>query len=81
MKGACRSCGAEIVWARTVNGKTIPIDVDPVEDGNIELQDGAGAMPVAVYVKKDDGQLGLLASDRYVSHFATCPQAKEWRRE
>lgn len=26
----CRSCGAEIVWGRTNNGKAMPIDPEPV---------------------------------------------------
>jgi hypothetical protein len=29
-QSTCRSCGEEIVWAETVNGKRVPFDLDPV---------------------------------------------------
>jgi hypothetical protein len=31
----CKSCGAELEWARTVEGHRIPLDKVPVPDGNI----------------------------------------------
>jgi Holliday junction resolvasome RuvABC endonuclease subunit len=34
----CRSCGAPIEWALTEKGRPIPIDVQPVPDGNILLK-------------------------------------------
>jgi hypothetical protein len=41
----------------------------------ISSSETRGAMLVAVYVRRDDAQIGLLEPDRYVSHFATCPDA------
>ena len=64
----CRSCGAEIEWAKTAAGKRIPLDAESVIEGNIELSEG-GMVRV---VRNGSG-------DR-VSHFATCPNAKEHRR-
>jgi hypothetical protein len=32
----CRSCGAAIRWATTVNGKRMPVDDEPVPDGNAD---------------------------------------------
>jgi hypothetical protein len=66
--GTCRSCGAAVEWAELVSGKRMPFD------------------PPIVVVRT---QGSLLAGDRTVeevdtsvtlSHFATCPDAKDWRR-
>lgn len=72
---ACRSCGAAVVWAVTDAGKRMPIDPEPVVVGNLILDQRDGqyrvrsAPPVATPLPK-----------RWVSHFATCPQADKWRR-
>lgn len=69
---ACRSCGAPIKWATSWNGPPIPLDPVPREDGNIHLDHGR-----AVVVHRFDGdELGAM----FVSHFATCPHADQWRR-
>ena len=71
----CRSCGAAIMWAITDKGRRIPLDVKPVENGNIALVDrGVLLYPLAQYVKPNTSVL------RHVSHFSTCKDAKKWRR-
>ena len=77
----CRSCGAAIRWATTVNGKRIPLYEQPVPDGNLVLSDptpGSYA-PTALHVDPD----ALLLDDppRFVSHFATCPHADQHRKD
>ncbi|HEY3435634.1 MAG TPA: hypothetical protein VGK41_08270 [Solirubrobacterales bacterium] len=84
----CRSCGGPIIWAtidsrsRHPNrGKRHPFNAEPDLKGKWELvergrQDG----PVARYVKGQDGLPGLFESERYTSHFATCPDADQWRK-
>ena len=67
----CKSCGAPIVWCRTRSGTRIPLDPEPVAGGNL-VKD---AFNVVAFVQPD-----MSATDRYVSHFATCPQAKTHRR-
>lgn len=63
----CRSCNAPVIWTITAQGKRMPVDAEPRSDGEIELRDGPGSAPVAVYAgAATDG------SARYVSHFATC---------
>lgn len=70
----CRSCNARIVWAKTVNNKSVPVDADPVEfGGNMVLRNG-----VAIVLKK--GEASEAGEKRYVSHFATCAQAKQHRK-
>jgi hypothetical protein len=33
----CHACGAAIVWALTDAGKRMPVDVEPVDDGALEI--------------------------------------------
>ena len=75
MKTECRSCRAPIEWKKTLSGKSIPLDLEPVPDGNIVLTDGDVAETLGPL------ELELLDPDRarYVSHFATCPDADQWR--
>lgn len=60
----CRSCRAEIVWAKTRDGKAAPFERDP--KGVWTIVDGVA------YAAQD-------GDERYTSHFATCPQAATWR--
>lgn len=66
----CSACGAPIQWCKTINGKSIPMDPDGDEHGNMTILDDG----TAIHVKPEDGY-GL-----YTSHFATCPNAEEFRR-
>jgi hypothetical protein len=72
---ACRSCGSSILWGVTPAGKRIPLDIGFSEAGNLtpvgKLPDGA------VRVRPQQPGDGPA---RYVSHFATCPEAGSWRR-
>ena len=76
----CRSCGAEIIWAKSrKTGKRIPIDREPVSDGNLKLTTTGTDGPLWAEPIKDDHRI---SSERYFkTHFATCPEAKTWRRE
>ena len=67
----CKSCGAEIKWARTASGRRMPLDAD--ERGNIIIENG-----VLKVVPKDE--IGGILAATYTSHFATCPQAKTHRK-
>lgn len=80
----CRSCGAEIRWAHTTSGHAMPLDAEPVADGTVAFtgrdvrNDRGTALPE---VRVDVGQpLFDDGTPRYVAHFATCPNADEWRK-
>lgn len=76
----CRSCNARIVWARTAfNGTPMPIDVDPVDNGNIlvEEQEHSGRLTALVLPPGDER---IISETTYTSHFATCPDGDQWRR-
>jgi hypothetical protein len=73
MSVPCRSCGAAVVWLVNVQtGRPAPIDEQPDPVGNL-VRVGEGEYEHA-------GPANLLDDrPRYVSHFATCPAADEWR--
>lgn len=76
----CRSCTAEVFWARTASGKLIPIDAEPVDGGNVHVVTRrADGTPATIRVATQD-ELGIHPDkSTYVSHFATCPSANEHR--
>lgn len=74
----CKSCGAQIIWVPTVNGKAMPCDAKPIpyeEDptGNLTLVTPDGRV---VKARADAGS----ETFGYISHFTTCPQANYWRK-
>ncbi len=64
----CRTCQQEIVWGMTENNKRVPLD--PAETRFI-AHDGPG----------DDRHLYVKMVPTHLSHFATCPQADQHRKE
>ena len=72
----CRSCRAPVIWAVTRAGKRIPLDAAPSATGNL-VYVGQQLDGTEVVGAPRDGDPPEF---RYVSHFATCPDAGEWRR-
>ncbi len=71
----CKSCGAEIDWAVTKNGKRIPLNAEWTPGGNIVI-DGEGRAIVV-----GDDEPGFTGMVRRTSHFATCSNAAKHRRK
>ena len=70
----CRSCGAEVIWIRTVTGQPMPVDVQPCPQGTVRLlRPGIGEVLRVDERADHDGPL-------YRAHFATCPHAGSWRK-
>lgn len=67
-----------MVWAETDKGKRIPLDAEPVDDGNIVMTQlvPRGMMRVRHVRKGEDTGI----APRYTCHFATCPEAAEHRK-
>ena len=78
----CKSCSAPIIWAVTAKGKPMPIDTEPVRDGNVLIYRVGDTEEIrAQVVKRDPDQDEFDGLEEYhVSHFVTCPQSKGWRR-
>lgn len=75
----CRSCHARIVWARTAfTGAVMPINMEPVDDGNIIVTENGGGRLIATVLPPGDPR--ITEETTYVTHFATCPDATGWRR-
>lgn len=87
----CRSCGALVYFCVTqATGSVMPVDVDPVPDGNLVLRlamrhqtvgkpgKSAAVAPGVAIVESFD-ETRHEGRNRYVSHFASCKQAKDWR--
>jgi hypothetical protein len=70
----CRSCDAEIIWAVTSKGKRMPVDAEPSESGNVEL-DRSGRVPLAIV----HAQPPMEATNLHMAHHATCPQSDRWK--
>jgi hypothetical protein len=67
--GTCRSCGASIEWATVAeSGRAMPFNRPLVLEPNLALEDGEPPVIARVDLTKT------------TPHFATCPQAAEWRR-
>lgn len=77
MSARCGSCHSEIEWATSEAGRAIPIDAQPVDDGNLAVRRVGNELHSRV-VKPDD-ELGP-DEKRGVSHFATCPNANQHRK-
>jgi hypothetical protein len=70
----CRSCQAEVIWAKTEFGAMAPFDAAASEKGTFRLEEGKP--PRAYFVEpKERPWRGPL----HVNHFATCPDRNVWR--
>jgi DICT domain-containing protein len=83
MSDHCRACKAPIVWAKTENGRPMPLDPHPDTAGNVTLVHIDDRL-IAIIVERDVLEALRAGGDRrvfYRSHFASCPFANEFRRE
>lgn len=88
--GECSRCSAPIKWVIQTTGSLQPLDPDPRADGNIVLTGltrphgvRENVPEVRVLTKAERDATGALALDygsRYVTHFATCPNARDFRK-
>ena len=81
----CKGCGKLIAFIKTVNGKSIPVDTEPVrflpedEYEKFVMEDGTVKRGVVFEGDELDAQRFLLTG--YRSHFATCPMADSFRKK
>lgn len=79
----CSSCLAVIHWVRTASGARMPIDEKATPDGRVVFQ-ARGVVRVLGHVEAADPSPTITTrgylSQRYTSHFATCPHAARHRK-
>lgn len=73
----CKTCKAEVIFAKMITGKWMPVDRDPVDGGNIQLVLTA-AGPVAHV--KSTAALDAEGVSKYISHFVSCRDAAQHRK-
>lgn len=84
----CRSCGSEIIWAKhSKTNKLAPYDKEPTNNGQWLLEretqlaltdekENESEVFISRHKNKHDEILGIPG---HINHFATCPQANQWR--
>lgn len=77
----CRSCHQPVRWVITnAKGRRMPLDPEPVPDGNVWIDHIEGGVPVVeVALTHDDVPRSVALT--YVSHFVTCRDADSWRKK
>ena len=77
----CRGCHAPIFFAATTRDQNIPVDWEPAPNGNLSITD---TEPVSTAVVLTLGQAAGMREagiELYLTHFATCKHADEFRRK
>jgi hypothetical protein len=69
-KAHCKSCGAAIEWAELKSGKKMPFDWPIV----VTQTEGSPIKDGTRVIERVDSTISQ-------SHFVTCPDAQQWRRE
>lgn len=76
----CRSCGADIIWVVTANGKRMPLDAVATSTNGRFVKSHIDAEGNKVVLFMKGRALEENTKPLYASHFQTCPDAKEHRR-
>ncbi len=89
----CRSCRARIIWMRTESGKAMPCDPEVLTEYLVPMEDATPAQrqETRLTLVTTDGRVvtGIMGTcltpfvrewKGRVPHWATCPQAKDFRR-
>lgn len=75
MSAKCSACQAPIIWLKTTNGRSMPLDVTPNPEGNVVIKDG-----LAVVLGGVEAADPLIGERRFMPHWSTCPHAAEFRK-
>jgi len=80
--GTCRACKAQIIWITTKAGKMMPVNPEVIfykenPEGKDFLVTPKGATVRCDILTQHDPDCHI----GYKSHFATCPQAREFKKK
>ena len=75
----CKGCGARIIWLQTTNGKMLPCNPSPVgyrerEGARGKVMTQGGRVVSCDFTNEPGAETG------YIPHFATCPNAADFKR-
>lgn len=78
----CKSCGADIIWIKTDNGKSMPCDADQVlyldvKWGTETIVTPNGQVLKCEFTNDPDEASGV----GHLPHWATCPYADRHRKK
>jgi hypothetical protein len=69
-----------IVWAKTEHGKSIPVNPEPAENGNLILVSDRGVERTGEVSRYGRPVTALVRPNgTHVAHWVTCPDANKWR--
>jgi hypothetical protein len=81
----CRSCDAHVVWAKTLDGRNIPLDAEPMGGWDAPRVFPDGNLRPVLSDRRINGHLTVEyvtpGEGKYRTHFSSCPDANEWRRD
>ncbi len=72
MPATCRSCGEPIRWAKTREGKNIPLDYEPGARGTFVLQGDRDDVSKPMLALRMKDELARDRVDLYSCHIETC---------
>jgi len=80
--GRCKSCGAEVRFLHTKNGRVAPFDPLPIDTGNVVFRNHGDGMDRSLDYAHVLNAEELRGDERprFKSHFATCPHARQHSR-
>ena len=76
----CRGCHAAIVWIRTTAGKSMPCNARPVTYTPSDTGSQMIVTPDGRVVRGDVAEGIHSGSLGYISHFATCPKSRDFKK-
>ena len=80
-QGTCKGCGGAIMWIKTLAGRNMPCDLTPVPYWANSNGKGRVVTPSGYVIACDfDGEPVTETGMGYVSHFATCKMAGQFRK-
>jgi len=91
MPSKCRGCGAITEWVKTNTGRAMPVDPEPVmiritgsKKADTVIISNGGRIYQGKEIARGPQIANSQGNDTYkvgrVAHFATCPQASQFRR-
>ena len=77
----CKSCNEEIIWIKMRSGKSMPCNADSIIYWKNPKGKATVITPNGETYRADlEGDLDKATGIGYIPHWATCPQAKNFRR-